>query len=201
MTERWIAVGGTFTFNDVGVCFKGHPEVYEGKEGASVGTALTDQRFAGGVISADISFTEVGPHSACDIVFWYNPETRYFVSAGMAREALFGIRHFDTRWTVHAVAGDGENLESGRDYRIRVQLRGSRVSLSVDGIDVAAATLPFSLTPSQVGIWCRGTTDIVVKNYQVESEIPRVFVVMEFQSSVQRTAYRSAEGDLQGIRS
>ena len=87
MTVRWIAVSGTFTFDDVGVCFKGHPEVYEeGKEGAAVGTALTDQRFAGGAISADISFTEVGLHSACDIVFWYNPETRYFVSAGIATE-------------------------------------------------------------------------------------------------------------------
>lgn len=182
MPYQWLALNGTFTFEGDTIRFKGHPEVYEGKEGAAVGTALSDQRFAGGTISADITFPEVTPLSACDIMFWYHPQTRYFVSAGLSREALFVVRHFDTKWTAHAAVGDGSNLMAGRTYHVRVQLRGSRVSLTVDGVDVAAATLPFSLTPSQVGVWCRGTTDVIVQNYEVQSETPRVFIVMEFKS-------------------
>lgn len=184
MSDRWIPISGSFLFKPhSNILFRGEPITWEdGKQGASTGIAICEKRFAGGKISADVTFTKLSDSSACDIVFWYQPETRYFVSAGLAKEAMFGIRHFDTKWTVHAHAGDGSNLEINRRYKLQVHLRASRAVLTVDGVDSVAATLPFNLTPSQVGIFCRDINEIRISNFTVESEVPRVFVVTEFKS-------------------
>lgn len=182
MSIRWAAVSGYFKFDDHAVRFLGSSQDYGSGPGAAVGTALSDQVFSGGVVSADITFTEISDKSVCDLVIWYHPERRFFVSAGLANAAPYGIRHFDGRFTEHAAVGNAGILEANRRYHVEVRLRGSRVSLAVDGVNVAAATLPFSLPPSQVGIWCRDYHDVVIQHFTVQSEEARAFVVMEFKS-------------------
>jgi hypothetical protein len=181
---NWAALNGTFQFEQRRVKFVGGALQIGEQSGAAVGLAISNQSFSGGAISADVTFDSVDDKSACSIVFWYHPERRFFVSAGISSDpaALFGIWHFDNRWTIHTALGDGRQLEAERKYHLEVQLRGSRASLAVDGIGVAAATLPFTLPPSQVGVWCRGLGNITVESYKVISEVPRVFVVMEFGS-------------------
>lgn len=51
--------------------------------------------------------------------------------------------------------GSGANLEAGRRYHVECRVRGSFVTLRVDGVDVAMANLPVSLPQSQVGLWCQ----------------------------------------------
>lgn len=65
---------------------------------------------------------------------------------------------------------------------MRLRYRGSRVSLAVDGVEVVDTTLHFSLAPSQVGLWCRGTTEIAIRDFSVKGELPRAFIVMAFES-------------------
>lgn len=61
-------------------------------------------------------------------------------------------------------------------------MRGSLVTLRVDGVEVCVATLPVPLPRSQVGLWCRDFHQIDVSNFVVELEQPRAFVVMQFTS-------------------
>lgn len=182
MSYNWAAISGQFAFTPERITFRGQPVKYGEESGAAVGTAICDQTFAGGTISATVRFAQVDQRSACDIIIYRDPVTQYFVSAGLAREALYGIRHFDTKWTVHAAVGDGTNLDADRLYNVSISLRGSRAILIVDGVQVTAANLPFVLPQSQVGVFCRGLTDITIENFTVTPETPRAFVVMQFTS-------------------
>jgi hypothetical protein len=79
-----------------------------------------------------------------------------------------------------ARAGERENLEAKRPYHVEVTIRGSQVVLVVDGVKVCSTKLPFTLPQGQPGIWCQGTSDILIHNYKVIRETPSVFVIMQF---------------------
>lgn len=183
MSTTWAPMDGQWTINSDLVRFHGGTRKYgDSEEGAQYGIALSNQWFAGGTIRAKVTFSEISAKSVCDIVFWYHTERRQFVSAGLASDVLYGIRQFDTKWTTHTMVGDGANLEARREYSLELRLQGSRASLSVDGIVVTSVTLPFTLSPSQVGLWCRDLSAIEIRDFVVLSEVANVFVVMEFAS-------------------
>jgi hypothetical protein len=52
--------------------------------------------------------------------------------------------------------------------------------MSLDGVNVFAVTLPYSLPRGNPGLWFRGPTDIQVSGFTVQSVPPKVFVVMQF---------------------
>lgn len=183
----WLPVMGNFEEKKNEIIFKGTKKPYkdqDGKEteGAALGLAICDKRFAGGSISADITFTKITPKSACDIVLYYDPENKYTVNAGLTYETPFCIRHFDTKWTYHAFAGEKGNLKAGKTYHVEAILNGSQVSLFVDEVEVIKKRLPYALPQSQVGIFCADTSDISICNFKVINKKPTAFVVMEFSS-------------------
>ena len=186
MTYNWAPLLGKFEHTDNSIIFKGDTTEYsEGKTGPSIGNIICDQSFGGGTISADIKFTEFSKESACELIIFYDPTTKHFVTAGLGGGgiAMFNIRHFDTQWTYHAQAGEHSNLKANKVYKVKVFLKGSRVVLNVDGVDVISANLPFPLSQSQVGIWCldyKDIKDIHVSNYMIIKEKPKVFIVMQF---------------------
>lgn len=99
---------------------------------------------------------------------------------------MFSIRSFnsaiDSKWTNYATAGSAEYLESGRVYRIVVELQGSRITMKVDGVVVSTTNLMYPLPPSQVGVFAISATDIIVHQFEVQQQQSRAFIVMEFGS-------------------
>ena len=180
--RNWAAVIGQFDFSGDDILFHGGSKKYADEPGPALGTALCDQWFSGGTIKAKIKFHDVEPRSACDIILFYNPSTREFFSAGLSNEMLYSIRSFDTRWTTYNGTGDAGVLRPGVEYQIECRVRGSKITLLSDGVEVAAANLPAALPRSQVGIWCRSQHDITVSDYVVSTEAPRAFIVMQFSS-------------------
>lgn len=179
-SPRWAAVTGRFTFSPTETVFHGGTVQYGDQEGPAFGMALCDTWFAGGSISADVQFDGVTDRSVCDLVFFHNPATRAFITAGVANEVLYGIKSFDTRWQPYAAIGEPNRLEAGRVYHLECRVRGSIVTLLSEGVEVVTSNLPVALPKSQVGVWCRGTTDIHVCNFAVAAEQPTAFVVMQF---------------------
>lgn len=181
-TYRWAPVFGDFVFDDRSVTFRGGTRQYGEETGSALGNALSDQWFAGGTIKADVVFRSPTPKSGCDIIVAYNPATRAFVSAGVGNEALFAIRNFHQKWNVFADAGDPGRLIQDKVYSLEVKVRGSLVTLFVDGVEICVATVPAPLPRSQVGLWFRDFNPIEVSGFSVELEQPRAFVVMQFTS-------------------
>lgn len=182
MPIAWMPVMGRMDLRKESIIFKGGKVDIPGQdqEGSEIGLFLCNRTFSEGSIAVDVRFDDVSPASCADVVLFYDPQNRYTLNAGLTYQNLFAIRHFDTRWTIHAIAGAANAIEAKRIYRLEASLRGSTVALKCDGVEVLRVVLPFALPQSQVGVFGVGRTNIEFKNFLVSPARPRAFVVMQF---------------------
>jgi len=185
---NWGAIIGDFEISEAGIVFKGAPTPFKNARGEQemgllAGLAICSERFSSGDISARVEFEKISELNSCELVFYFDPVRRWHVSAGIGgANGMYVIRHWDGKWVEHAIAGSRKNLLPGRPYEIKVAVRGSRIALTVDGVDVLGAVLPFPVTPSQTGLWLLDDATVRVSNYSVSRRRGRAFVVMEFSS-------------------
>lgn len=184
MKYNWMPIMGRMKKTKDSLVFKGGKIPIEGedREGSEIGLFICDQTFAEGTISVDVKFKGVSQSSCADIVLYYDPQNKYNLDAGITYQNLFAIRHFDTKWTIHAVTGAPNSIEPGRVYHLEASLRGSTVTLKSDGVEVLKVTLPFPLPQSQVGLFCVDQTDIEFTKFKIERVRPKAFVVVQFSS-------------------
>jgi hypothetical protein len=180
----WMPIMGRMDRRKDGLVFKGGkldiPD--EDQEGAQIGLFICNRTFSEGAIRVDVRFDGVSLSSCAEIVLFYDPQNRYHLNAGFTYQKLFAIRHFDTRWTVHATAGASNAIEPKRLYHLEASLRGSSVSLKCDDVEVLRVVLPFVLPQSQVGVFAVDRTNIEFTKFQVSPVKPRAFVVMQFSA-------------------
>jgi hypothetical protein len=184
---NWQSIWGRFEVSKTSLRFIG--EQLEQPTGPApapgVGLLISDSWFSGGTVEATVEFSsDSAEASACELVLYFDPDSKFMVTAGIGGAALFSIRHWGpSGWIVHATSGDRRNLTAGRKYAMRATLRGSSVALSVDGVVTASTTLPFPLPQSQIGVWCSGNHDIVISRYAVNRTLGRAFIVMPFSGA------------------
>lgn len=179
---QWAPLVGEAEFHGDSLIFKGGTHEYQGENRPALGNFISNIAFGGGTISADIEFESVDESSACEIILYYDPANRFFVTAGLGATFLYSIRHFHPQnlWFTHAMAGDRINLKSKRKYKTEVSVTGSRVSLKVDGVNVISALLPYQTQVSQIGIWCLSKSNIIISNFSAVSGPLKAFVVMQY---------------------
>jgi len=163
----------------------------------TVGLVLCDHYLTDGSVSTTVEFEEVGPSTGCEIVVDYDVDTKGFVSAGVTgfEFGMFSIREWypgaggtqgqadQPRWIPYSIAGDRANLRAHQKYELKATLYGSRLTLEVDGVAVAVATLRATRTGRhQIGLWFLSHSSITVRDFKVDSEKPRAFVVMQFSA-------------------
>ncbi len=185
---NWIPIYGTFDVQKSGIVFRGKPTPYkdttgQDRIGIAAGLLMNDLNFSGGEISATVQFQRINGDNACELVFYFDPARRWFVSAGLGGPmAMCFIRHWDGEWHPHNYSGEKENLVAGRKYDLKIVVLGSTLSLSIDGIEALRANIPFPFPPSQTGIHCLDDDDIRITNFRVNSQKGRAFIVMQFTS-------------------
>jgi hypothetical protein len=183
MAINWTSIFGDFVTKKDEFVFKGGLVDYEQSKGAAIGNFICDQYFGGGKISAEISFKNVKYPTALEIIFYFDPQSRSFVSAGIGGGgSLYSVRSWTNSWTNHSNTGNYHTLKPNKVYKIELELKGSLARLRVDGINVVSTNLPYNLPMSQVGLWCQSEGDIIVRKFKVEKETPKAFVVMQFSS-------------------
>ncbi len=184
MAINWAPILGECEQKGEQLIFKGsriETPTGERKMSAAIGNFISDRKFAGGTITAEIKFEKVDPSTACSIIFYYNIAVKGFATAGLGGAFLYFINDFDgRRWTQHALSGDPKNLKPKRKYILKVSVIGSYVILNVDDVDVLSFILPGTFPQSQVGLWCCSESNITISNYNVCSEAPKAFVIMQF---------------------
>jgi hypothetical protein len=185
---RWTVIEGNFEIRGAQIVFKGSEAQYmdnQGRQqtGNAVGLAMNDQRFAGGEISATIEFSVISETNACELIFYFDPARRWFVSAGLGGPLhAYFIRHWEGRWQGHGSGGNKTDLVPKRRYEVTIRYRGSQVRLSVDGVEVLDVILPFTLPPTQTGIQCIDTANIKISGFKISASPGQAFVVMQFSS-------------------
>ena len=183
---KWAVIQGNFDATKDLITFHGKPlpiKNAKGEEriGLDIGITMSNAQFLGGDISAEIEFTKISENNACEIVFYFDAATGVQLNAGIGSYGAFCIRQWDGgKWVEHAVAGSRESLRHNRRYALKVNVRGSRVTLFVDEVEVLATVLPFSIPGSQVGLFCLDDSTVKIRNLQVAGERGEVFVVMQF---------------------
>lgn len=187
ITENWVSVLGKFDIKTNNIILHGEPITYtdsDNKEVSGLAPAkiISDQIFNEGEIETDIEFEDVYPNSYGEIIFYYNPLNGDTLSAGIAGSPfMFTIRRFTNQtWQHFADAGSHENLKAHKKYNIKVLLKGSRVSLKIDGVEVLSHLLPLQLNQSQPGLFSLNGADVKITSYKIKSEKPKAFVIMEF---------------------
>lgn len=183
---RWTVIDGVFqvTGND----FKYAPEqqaasVASGEPNplSSVGLIIGSDRFSGGDIQTKVKISSITENNAAEIVVYFDPNTRTFLSAGIGgKDTSFFIRHWNGQWTYHAAAGNKSNLQPNQVYDLRLRTSGNSISLWVDDVNVLSAQIPFSVPPSQTGMHFIGDSAVEVSDFKVSGSNGKAFVVMEF---------------------
>lgn len=184
MTNNWTSIFGEYSLKKDELTFKGKVQEYDkGQKGAAIGNLICDQYFGGGKITAEITFKKVNYPTACEIIIYFDPQTKNFVSVGLGGAgSMYSIRSFAGNWTNHSLSGEYSNLKANRPYKLEVEFKGSIITLKVDGIVILVSNLPYNLPISQTGLWCQSEDEIIIKNFTVKKETPKAFVVMQFSS-------------------
>jgi hypothetical protein len=190
MNYSWVPLMGVFEDSQDGLIFKGREvdtptkEPEPVKKTALVGQALCDQKFAEGTISTEVTFADGNEFPSAELVLFYDPNTKAMITAGLGWTTvvgMFSLRQWNGKaWSTIAEAGAIANLKNGRRYKVAASLRGSFVTLTVDGVDVISANIPVAMSESQVGVFCLGKADIVFHNFEIQRRQPKAFVVMQF---------------------
>lgn len=72
------------------------------------------------------------------------------------------------------------NIRAKSDINLRVNLRGQRVRLTVDGVTVIEHNLPHPLLGDQVGVFAWGPSPVTFSSFTTTSSPPRAFVIMQY---------------------
>lgn len=184
MPTRWVPVLGTFDLREDSVTFRSaEPTLHDGRPMYPVGNLLSDQQFGGGVIAATIRFNAVTENDSAGLILVYRPDTQAFIAVTLGGLNLCTIRTWaGGQWIAHSAVGSRDFLQPGISYSLSVHAKGSRLTVTLNGVEIAATTLPFPLPRGSAGLWALGTADIVFDGFEITRERPKAFVVMQFSS-------------------
>lgn len=195
---RWMPVMGEFELANNAIVFKGrrfpgtadpaHPEGVQFV--AAVGIVLCNRKLVSGTLTAAVKFSEITQNSVCELVVAYDLRSKGLVTAGLGGSgAMFSIREWlpaqtpqaGGSWKNYELVGDRTNLRAGETYELTARLHGSNLVLEVDGIEVAATSLPAAPNqPRQIGVFGVSEVQVQVSNFSANIERPTAFIVMQF---------------------
>jgi hypothetical protein len=73
-------------------------------------------------------------------------------------------------------------LKTDQRYRVELRLTGAVATLVIDGVALGSAEMGKSPEgrPRQVGFLCKGSHDILLRDFKVTTARPKAFIVMQF---------------------
>ncbi|MDP8240471.1 MAG: hypothetical protein P9X24_15375 [Candidatus Hatepunaea meridiana] len=182
---NWVSLLGKLDQEDNKLIFRGSTEPtisVQAKE--NTGIFLCDQTIESigiGNIHANITFRGTVENVGCQFIIENSVSSQGYLTAGIGTSHFATVRVFKQNVEeIFAAQGEHSQLKQGKPYHLSVRKLGSRVSVHVDGVNIITTDLPYSISKSQVGIWCKSKNDIEITNFNVEREDPTVFVVMQF---------------------
>jgi hypothetical protein len=188
MKYKWIPTIGKFDINTKDIKFFGSPTKYkdqqtgEERTGSTVGQIMCDQYFGAGKISCTVKLSDVDDRTSCEIIFYSDSESGDYLSAGItAAVGMFSIKSYiNKKLEIYKQTGSNENLRSQKNYTLSIVFKGSQIRLLADDVEVLTHNLPFTLKQSQVGLFCFSQSDIEIKDFSVDAEKPKAFMIMQF---------------------
>lgn len=148
---------------------------------SSHGLILSSCSISDGIIEADIELGDASKGGAA-LVFRANGQSEFY-SAGIGGfERAYTLFHADNmRFSQLRGVGSISNIESNRKYRVRIQIEGQRVDMSVDGVKLISYTGVSSNDINSVGAFCfNSTSSAAFQDIKYSSSSPKAFIAMQF---------------------
>ena len=117
------------------------------------------------------------------LLLGYNTATGGYFSAGLGgygRAYVIDEHVPGLGWQAVKHEGRVAQLQASTAYDVEVDVRGQRLCLTVDGIDLIDQHLPHPLEGDQAGLFAWGPGPITFENVVWSGVRPRAFVVMQF---------------------
>ena len=172
----WAALSGNWSF-------QGTRADYQSPEDSQlpVGVALSSARIRNGRLSVGIRLNNL--EHAGRILLGYNPATESYYSVGLGgyeRAYLVDEYIHGRGWRAVNHRGGVSQLDEAHLYAVEVEIRGQRLVLRVDGIELIDQQLPHPLEGNQAGLFAWGPGPVNFEGFAWSDERPRAFVVMQF---------------------
>ena len=117
------------------------------------------------------------------LLLGYNTATGGYFSAGLGgygRAYVIDEHVPGLGWQAVKHEGRVAQLQASTAYDVEVDVRGQRLCLTVDGIDLIDQHLPHPIEGDQAGLFAWGPGPITFENVEWSGVRPRAFVVMQF---------------------
>ena len=117
------------------------------------------------------------------LLIGYNTLTGGYYSVGLGgyHRAYLIDEHVPGRgWQAVKHEGRARQLDGSTAYRVTADIRGQRLRLTVDRIEVIDQRLPHPLEGHQAGLFAWGPGPVTFQNVDWSMNRPRAFVVMQF---------------------
>lgn len=179
--ERWEPITGKWDISG--------SNTYLGPQNLNntFGLALCSKRLRDGKISVEITgdFDET-IDMAARIIFGYNYSNGSYYSIGLGG---YGVAHSLTLyepergWLPLKVVGHRSYLKKSESYNLLTTIHGQSVTYQVNGVDIFRSTIPTPIEGDKVGLFAWGGQKVEFKNINIESELPKAFIVMQFSET------------------
>jgi len=151
-------------------------------ETSSHGLILLGKSVDDGIIECDVRFSDANPNCGAFVVFRANGQESFF-GAGLGgwenAYTLIEGRHLSP--TRISTAGNISNIESDREYKIRIALNGQRVQVFVDDVRVINHSRLTSTGGTGIGLFAfRGSGEVSFGPLKTDDRRPNAFVAMQF---------------------
>lgn len=190
---NWISKYGVFKQIDSGIKFEGGINASTDKvmEFSKMGMYISDQKFSEGSIEATVNFPVISKDypQICGILFTLDTEKESFIAAGFNMfpklDSAFAIFSLDpkattNKWNVPVQSGEKNTIEPNVDYKLKIKMMGSKLDFFVNNVKLITYNFPFLIPRKQTGLWCQSSEDILIKDFIINEEKAKTFVIMEY---------------------
>jgi len=180
--ENWAPLAGRWGFQGSTVKYVG--PLNSPPTGLPFGLAITNLKLRSGHISSKVILPENPRENSGRLLFGYNAETRSYLTSGIGGyNVQYVLDEFiEARgWRAIAAAGYVANIpEQSAEFNIDTYVRGQRISVLVDRVQVIVHSLPRPIDGDQIGLFAWGPGPVLFENPRATSRQPTAFVVMQF---------------------
>ena len=196
--NKWFIKFGHYENDGDGLLFHGGlTEATDKRTGVkstypNYGSAVYYDSFISGTISTNVKVDiNTGEPLMCHICFDIQESTneiKYYQiginSNGVDEGFAFSFDRYDgNKYDNIKSFGTIYNISSDGFVKMKLRIVGTKISFFVNDILVLSGDIPSPIVSSQIGLTCSSTKDILVKDYIVESDRPKAFIVMQYDKN------------------
>lgn len=179
MKKNWLSTGGLVKVTDNEIIYTSKVEKNTlGVDQIISGFVNSNIEFENGTIEFTTKLND--RNALCQLIL--NTDTGNDLNIGFNTAGiLYGIIKLNKKtnnWDLLSGIGTPETFDISNEYKVKIEVIGSLITLSINGINVASAI--HHIRKGQIQIAFSSEKKITVKDIVVKARKPKAFIVMQF---------------------